>query len=463
MLSKGTYQLTPEQLAKQEERRRKKQLAVQSPPQKLSLINEEKGRTIPRSWFRLQETDSASTEQRIKIMTWNLLAQCLVRRELFPNSDCLKAPQREHMIYLEIATRNADIICLQEVDRLEKVIPVLESIGYAHTYAAGPKKLHGSLIAYKKDAYEKVAERVVYYDEEDIRQSDHERARRGASFRTKNIGNVVALKSTGSQNKGVVVATTHLFWHPRYTYERARQAGILRREVIGFQKAEGHNEWPCIIAGDFNAPPDDATYALLVGDPILPSQEDRLSFSRVVHATIDPSTPIKTSADDDEGASVQTNEEGEAETDPDRMITNARKADPEDGLLSTAELADLYSAHDSRRLKSLYEEGLRLAKAQNSSGAKIRTFGDRLDSREAEWRNRHGSHEPEWTSFTHYWRATLDYIFVIDPPDQVSRVCGVLNPLQTEDLEPGLPRLGISGSDHVSLVAEVAWSKGSGS
>lgn len=35
-------------------------------------------------------------------------------RELFPTSDCLKAAQREHMIYREIFSHNADICCLQE-------------------------------------------------------------------------------------------------------------------------------------------------------------------------------------------------------------------------------------------------------------------------------------------------------------------------------------------------------------
>lgn len=37
-----------------------------------------------------------------------------IGRELFPTSDCLKAAQREHMIYREIISHNADICCLQE-------------------------------------------------------------------------------------------------------------------------------------------------------------------------------------------------------------------------------------------------------------------------------------------------------------------------------------------------------------
>ncbi len=68
------------------------------------------------------------------------------------------------------------------------------------------------------------------------------------------------------ENRGVIVATTHLFWHPRYTYEAGkvsqhamamhapftptnRQAGILRREVLKFREERGLQKWPCIVAG----------------------------------------------------------------------------------------------------------------------------------------------------------------------------------------------------------------------
>lgn len=107
-------------------------------------------------------------------------------------------------------------MCLQEVDRLEKLLPVLEGSGYSHTFAAGPKKKHGCLIAYAKDKFTKVDEKVVYYDDEEIRSDGDAKARRGSSFRTKNIGFMSALKSNEFESKGVIVATTHLFWHPRY-------------------------------------------------------------------------------------------------------------------------------------------------------------------------------------------------------------------------------------------------------
>ncbi|EEB96109.1 hypothetical protein MPER_04811, partial [Moniliophthora perniciosa FA553] len=163
----------------------------------------------------------------------------------------------------------------KEVDRLEKLLPVLAKGGYAHVYASGPGKKHGCLVAFHRDSYLVVAQRTIQYDEQEV-HSDGERAfRLGSSFRTKNIGHLVALKNIKDE-KGFIVATTHLFWHPRYTYERARQAGILKREVIKFRDEENHSDWPCIVAGDFNFTPDDPAYSLIVGDTLLPSQEDQL-------------------------------------------------------------------------------------------------------------------------------------------------------------------------------------------
>jgi RNA exonuclease NGL2 len=104
----------------------------------------------------------------------------------------------------------------QEVDGLEKLLPVLEKAGYAHVYMSGPKKNHGCLIAWSADKYTLQHEsRCVKYDEEEIRTEGDDKARRGSSFLTKNIAALVALTSRADAQRGLVIATTHLFWHPR--------------------------------------------------------------------------------------------------------------------------------------------------------------------------------------------------------------------------------------------------------
>ncbi|GJE87626.1 endonuclease/exonuclease/phosphatase [Phanerochaete sordida] len=438
-MSTNRYELTPEQLALAEARKLKK-LEREKEQVKNARQNDPRGRILERRWLRLQS--SAEGAQSVKVMTWNMLAQTLVRRELFPESDCLKASQREHMLYTEILSHRADICCLQEVDRTEKVFPVLGEAGYSFVFKAGPRKKHGSVIAFSKDKFELVEDRQVFYDETDVRQDGDERGRKGSSFFTKNIANLVALRRRDS-DEGFFVGTTHLFWHPRYTYERARQIGILFREITRFREELAKPSWPCLVAGDFNFQPDDAAYALLVGDPLLPAQRAALQFSRVVHRSRDPSVPApapKADADED-------GEDG-SEGDPDRVITNARAAVPSDGLLSDDELAALFAW--GTRPVSAYDAGLRTA---DRGVRDTLAFGSRVPLPEG----RRGACEPAWTSYTHYWKTVLDYIFVLDPPDRQVSVLGLAEPFPEEKLVPGLPRKGVCGSDHISLSAELAW------
>jgi RNA exonuclease NGL2 len=103
---------------------------------------------------------------------------------------------------------------LQEVDRLEKLIPVLEEARYGHVYAAGPKKKHGCLIGFRNDSLEIRDQFVLHYDDIDGHADGTESSGKGLSFRTKNIANIAALQKVGRPNEGYIVATTHLFWHP---------------------------------------------------------------------------------------------------------------------------------------------------------------------------------------------------------------------------------------------------------
>ena len=66
-----------------------------------------------RQWLRVGDADAASASQRLRIVSWNMLAQGLVRRELFPGSDCLKYKQRQPGLQAELASYDWDIGCFQ--------------------------------------------------------------------------------------------------------------------------------------------------------------------------------------------------------------------------------------------------------------------------------------------------------------------------------------------------------------
>lgn len=148
---------------------------------------------------------------------------------------------------------------------------------------------------------------------------------------------------------------------------------------------------------DFNLTPDGPGYSLLVGDPIVPPQEELLTLSRVVHASIDPDWVPPT-----ESKEAKKEEDDGAEQDPDRIIINARTVTPADGLLSTEQFVEMIQRLGVANLESSYDKGLRVAKAFEDSD--IRTYGDRVAPIAP---RRLGRHEPEWTTYTHFWKGVL--------------------------------------------------------
>jgi len=203
------------------------------------------------------------------------------------------------------------------------------------------------------------------------------------------------------------------------------------RAVQQLQQELGRDHWPCVIAGDFNCTPQEATYRFLRGYNLYPEQIERIEKSRIVHESKD--TTMNPSNED------LINEEG----DPDRVITRARRCRNTDGLLAVSELGALFDQLPT--VRSAYFEANKALCAEGSkhSGSLYSVSHDEPNF-----------FEPPHTAFAHYWKATLDYIFLLDPCKEIE-VLGVTEIPLAPVLEPGLPRKGISASDHVSLTAQI--------
>jgi RNA exonuclease NGL2 len=63
--------------------------------------------------------------------------------------------------------------------------------------------------------FRQTGKRVIFYDEAFVRGEGDEAFRKGLSFRTKNIALMITLERLDRPRTRYVVATTHLFWHPR--------------------------------------------------------------------------------------------------------------------------------------------------------------------------------------------------------------------------------------------------------
>ncbi|ORX37437.1 Endonuclease/exonuclease/phosphatase [Kockovaella imperatae] len=493
------YQLTPAQLELQAARRAAKLAAKANPKAapKLSSEELERRRILKRDWVQVGQSDS---KRRVRIVTWNVLAQTLVRRELFPGSDCLKWGERKPMLLAELERHSsADIICLQECDRLKEFLPAMPDHSYIEAF--GPNKKHGLLIFFRRSRFRARSQRTVYLDEEElspytavngnasINGQDKQPSssskgdaapgdigrRRGGSRCTRNVGLVVALESVDALDQGIVIATTHLFWHPKFSYERIRQLIVLARAIQTFKQNEVRTPWPTILAGDLNMTPCEATYQLITSPSQALPQElvDEFETSRLVHTSVDkalsqlgPASADQIPANDDNPSTSppavdhDNNDEKDDDGDDDeqeppdtdeRSVAGTRHPGPNDGILSFESLVPhlrevlpegLSSAYDTSRWVSGNEETF-----ERRGGFK-RHFENTPASLK-------GQNEPGYTCYTPLFKLTLDYLLLF-PDDRVA-FTALLRPAQSGDLSEGLPRKGICASDHLAVGCELAW------
>lgn len=378
---------------------------------------------------------------RLKIMSYNTLAQSLVRRTLFPTSgNALKWATRSKVLTSELKYYDADIMCLQEVDEVQFESywkEKLKELGYEYKFERAYTKRHGIVIAFKPQLVSSTYSRVINYDREDA-------GFLSSQTTTDNLGLVTCLSFTKETREkypqlksGIVIATTHLFWHPMGTYERARQSFLLMLRTIQFAMMLGGspNSFYHFMAGDFNTQPFDFPYLAMTSSKPLSRQvgEPEAVLAKSLGTVID--------------------DEEEEEEEADGQTRSAPQSAPTENQLSTIdELKTLYDEMPFNAI-SLYSIGYELVDPANSG----------IDN---------ADHEPYFSNWAHAWRGLLDYIFVLAPrinqrqpdvrerlvEDQGVKLISLLRLPRKQEMgsEPsGQPRTGQYPSDHLCLMAEV--------
>ena len=308
------------------------------------------------------------------------------------------------------------------MDCIEEHSKTLEEGGYSYVYKKGYEaKRHGLMVAWRTRPHEgrpcfgaPVAERVLYYDDavpmmpsSDAQHPEEAPACTGSGLSrlTRNIALIVALPFAEGDS-GVVVATTHLFWHPRYEYERSRQAALLLHDLQKFvrESSEVWKTWPIVLAGDLNDQPGSPAYTLLTGGgPAYQRQlDEELRESRVVHSSVEPGSTM---------AGNPATDGSEEETDEDRVLGAHRAAAPCE-LLSTSELVTICEAAAPGGARSAYGSAYEQLELQHEKAY----FRDRGTEPERYDEEEHPastdprctqSSEPKWTMYSQLFRLTL--------------------------------------------------------
>lgn len=207
-------------------------------------------------------TRKVASQPRAKftLMTYNILAQSLVRREMYPDAgEAIKWKNRQQVLKAELAHYDPDVLCMQEcgADMFDPVLKdFLDERGYRHKFHLPENKTHGLVVALKKRQFELVNEHALAYDDRLAPDSERPAAK---AEKTNNSGLFCVLKHLETDTT-LTLGTTHLFWHPKGTAERARQMRLFIAETIKTDAERGDNSGNIIMAGDFNTEPIDPTY-----------------------------------------------------------------------------------------------------------------------------------------------------------------------------------------------------------
>lgn len=461
--SKNPAEITPEYIAEQRAKReaakkaKKDALIAQGiDPEQVDTPADLRFISRPILKIPRDESDPLFSKNgvNVKIMTYNVLAQALIRRTLFPTSgNAVKWFKRSQVLLSEFKHYNCDILLLQEVDHVQFNSfwrSEFEKLGYGSVFNRWGDKNHGVAIFFRNSLFDVTDKMYIDYDKEESGNIPPRTV-------TKNVGLILALKFKDSilqkfpetDKKGILVGTTHLFWHPFGTYERTRQTYVILnkfREFINRVQVLQKGSWFHFFGGDFNAQPYDAPYLSITSKPI--------HYDTRCKTVIECSTSFQYSKlregledEDEDGGNI----EKFGENQPQHPVPDSFTPTEEQAQI-VKDMEDLHNSQPMRAI-SLYSVAYKLLHPENSG----------LDNEKG---------EPEISNWAHAWRGLLDYIFYITQWDLKSdsqvkslsefeqltnvKINGLLRmPPGKEMTEHGQPHEGEYPSDHLCIIADL--------
>ncbi|XP_004616544.2 2',5'-phosphodiesterase 12 [Sorex araneus] len=235
-------------------------------------------------------TKKVADDALIRTVSYNILADSYAQTEfsrtvLYPYCApyALELDYRQNLIQKELTGYNADLICLQEVDRgvfTDSLMPALDAFGLEGVFRI--KQHEGLATFYRKSKFNLLSQHDISFH--DALESDplhkelveklvlnplaHERVLQRSS-----VLQVSVLQSTKDPSKKICVANTHLYWHPKGGYIRLIQVAVALAH-IKHVSCDLYPGIPVIFCGDFNSTPSTGMYHFVINGSISENHED---------------------------------------------------------------------------------------------------------------------------------------------------------------------------------------------
>ncbi|KAM6946996.1 2',5'-phosphodiesterase 12 isoform 1-T2 [Lycodopsis pacificus] len=217
----------------------------------------------------------------VRVVTYNILADVYAQTELsktvlYPYCApyALQLDYRQNLIKKELAGYNADIVCLQEVDKgvfSDSLTPALDAFGLDGVFRIKEKQHEGLATFYRRSKFQLLSQHDIVLSEALTSDPIHSTLLESVSANSGLKGKILK-RSTAMQvsvledlkkpGRKVCVANTHLYWHPKGGNVRLVQMGVALRHLshVINEVAPGA---PLLFCGDFNSSPNSGVFQLL--------------------------------------------------------------------------------------------------------------------------------------------------------------------------------------------------------
>ncbi|UJR28821.1 hypothetical protein I4U23_010045 [Adineta vaga] len=204
------------------------------------------------------------------LISYNILAQKLIEDNPVLYEDCLDSNlhwhRRKERLLRELLKQDADIICLQEMQREHYKYdfrPKMIDYGYDSIYIKrSGDKSDGCCLFYRTDRLKLIDSKTVPFYQRNISLLDRDNCGLIALFQP--------LSSKATSDDLFCVATTHLLFSPKRGDIKLAQLQYFLAEIDRFalRTASLNSYYPIIICGDFNAQPHSPLSKFLINGHI---------------------------------------------------------------------------------------------------------------------------------------------------------------------------------------------------
>ncbi|KAI4887314.1 hypothetical protein NFI96_014692 [Prochilodus magdalenae] len=224
-------------------------------------------------------TKKITDASTVRVVSYNILADIYAQTELsktvlYPYCApyALELDYRQSLIKKELSGYNADIICLQEVDKgafSDSLSPALDAFGLDGVFRIKERQHEGLATYYRRSKFKVIGQHDIMISEALMNDAVHsmllDKLDSNPTLKEKVVQRsttlqVTVLQSLSDPSKTVCVGNTHLYWHPKGGNVRLIQMAVALNHL---RRVSEQHPGTLLFCGDFNSTPSSGLFQLL--------------------------------------------------------------------------------------------------------------------------------------------------------------------------------------------------------